>query len=316
MTVSKSNKNKGLAKKARKAEASNLPATGAKHLPATGGDLLQIYLREIAKVPLLSPEKEREFAERFFDTKDPALLKLLVQANLRFVVKIAFEYARYGAKVMDLVQEGNMGLIKAVQDFNPYKDVRLTTYAVWWIRSYIQDFLLRNWSLVRLGTTAAQKKLFYNLKKEQERLERLGVKPDVKQIAMNLGVTEKDVETMGQRLSGHDLSLAAPVQPDASGRSLAYEERVADNALLADEDLGEREQATLFQKALQEFVIELDDRERAILENRLLSENPKTLNEIGEEYGVTKERARQLEERIKQKLKEFLARKYPDITMG
>jgi RNA polymerase sigma-32 factor len=315
MTAKKPSKSGKIRKKDLDPDAPHLPVPARSQYPTPSGDLIQIYLREIAQFPLLSPEKERQLTEKYYETKNPEILKVLIQSNLRFVVKIAFEYVRYGAKVMDLVQEGNMGLIKAVQDFNPYKDVRLTTYAVWWIRSYIQDFLIRNWSIVRIGTTAAQKKLFYNLKKEQERLERLGMKPAIKQIAANLGVTEKDVEVMEGRLSGRDLSLSNPVHPE-SGQKASYEERVASESESADQVLGDGEQALLFKKALQEFIVELDERERDILENRLLSENPKTLIEIGDAYGFTKERARQLEERIKEKLKDFLARKYPDITMG
>lgn len=316
LTVKKPSKSKKIAKKASSIEAENLPALNSAQLPSTSGDLIQLYLREIAQFPLLSPEKERELTEKYHQTQDPEILKVLIQSNLRFVVKIAFEYVRYGAKVMDLVQEGNMGLIKAVQDFNPYKDVRLTTYAVWWIRSYIQDFLIRNWSIVRIGTTAAQKKLFYNLKKEQDRLERLGMKPAIKQIAANLGVTEKDVEMMSGRMSGGDVSLSNPVNSGSENSQSSMEDRIAFQGESAEEVIGEGEQALLFKKALKEFIVELDERERDILENRLLSENPKTLIEIGEVYGFSKERARQLEERIKDKLKDFLARKYPDITMG
>jgi RNA polymerase sigma-32 factor len=140
-------------------QASQLP------VPAKERDVLQIYIRELSRLKLLTPEEEKKLTTEYALTQDPALFKRLVQANLRFVVKIAFEYSTYGAKVMDLIQEGNLGLMKAVRDFNPYKEVRLTTYAVWWIRSYIQDYLIRNWSLVRIGTTASQKKLFYRLKK-------------------------------------------------------------------------------------------------------------------------------------------------------
>jgi RNA polymerase sigma-32 factor len=316
MTAKKPSKSKKIVKKVSSLTGENLPVPANPHLPASTGDLIQIYLREIAQFPLLSPEKERELTVKYYETHDPEILKVLIQSNLRFVVKIAFEYVRYGAKVMDLVQEGNMGLIKAITDFNPFKDVRLTTYAVWWIRSYMQDFLIRNWSIVRIGTTAAQKKLFYNLKKEQDRLERMGMKPTIKQIASNLGVTEKDVEVMEGRMSGGDVSLSTPMNPGSENSKGSIEDRVAYDGEAVDDVIGENEQARLFKKALKEFVVELDDREREILEHRMLSENPKTLIEIGDEYGITKERARQLEERIKDKLKDFLARKYPDITMG
>ncbi len=287
-------------------------------LPAisSGGDPLAVYVREISKIPLLSPEQEKSLALLVFDHKDRSAFQSLVQANLRFVVKIAFEYAKYGARVLDLVQEGNVGLLKAVQDFNPYKDVRLTTYAVYWIRSYIQDYLLRNWSLVRIGTTAAQKKLFYNLKKEQARLEREGISPEPKSIAMNLNVDESDVKLMQERMSGKDVSMSAPLGSDDENSSYNYASKVVDHSPLALSQIEDAEQAILFKKALEEFVRELDDREKVIFNDRLLSEKPKTLSEIGEEYGFTKERARQLEERIKKKLKDFLSKFYPDISLN
>lgn len=279
---------------------------------------LSLYMREVGQFPLLSAEEEHQLAVAAFEKRDPAAMQRLVQSNLRFVVKIAFEYARYGARILDLIQEGNVGLIRAVQDFNPYKDVRLTTYAVYWIRSYIQDFLLRNWSLVRIGTTAAQKKLFYRLKKEQERLEREGIAPTPKAIGMNLGVDESDVKMMQERLSGGDVSLSAPIGggQDNESSPLTLTQRMPDEAPSASHQLEESEQALLFRKALDEFVLELDEREQAIFHDRMLSDSPRTLLEIGEEYGITKERARQLEERIKKKLKEFLGTYYPDISMN
>jgi RNA polymerase sigma-32 factor len=281
-------------------------------VPAQDQDILSLYLKEVSKVPLLTPEQEHELAIQAFDHQNADAQKKLIQANLRFVLKMAFEYARYGARVLDLVQEGNLGLMKAVRDFNPHRDVRLTTYAVWWIRSYIQDFLLRNWSIVRVGTTAAQKKLFYRLKKEQEKFERQGIRPEPKQIAMAMGVEEDDVKLMQQRMSAPDVSLT-PLEPDDS--TPRFVSQVPDTNLLAPDALDRSEQATLFDKALKEFVLTLNERDQNILQDRLLSEAPKTLLEIGEAYGITKERARQLEERIKEKLKEFLAKNYPDISL-
>lgn len=306
---------KSAKKKAKEPEV--LGAQALEPVPVGERDPLALYMREVSKIPLLTPDEEHQLALRVHEHQDPEAIKKLVASNLRFVVKIAFEYARYGAKVLDLVQEGNVGLMRAVRDFNPYKDVRLTTYAVYWIRSYIQDFLLRNWSIVRIGTTAAQKKLFYNLKKEQEKFEREGLKPELKQIAHKLSVDESDVKLMQERMSGRDLSLSAPVGGDEDNSvGLTLSNTVADSAPLASSELEASEQASLFRKALGEFRELLDERERAILEDRLLSESPKTLVEIGEEYGVTKERARQIEERIKNKLKDFLAERYPDISLG
>jgi RNA polymerase sigma-32 factor len=306
-------------KKRKKVQKKQSPSPASK-LPVPTGerDVLQLYIRELSRLRLLSPEEEKRLTSAYHETRNPELFKRLVQANLRFVVKIAFEYATYGAKVMDLIQEGNLGLMKAIHDFNPYKEVRLTTYAVWWIRSYMQDYLIRNWSLVRIGTTAAQKKLFYRLKKEQLRLEQLGIRPEPKQIAMNLGVEERDVKMMQERLSGGDLSLSAPFNEshDSKSEGIVLENRFADTSELASDVLETSEQSVLFRKALDEFVIELDDREQAIFKQRLLSEKPRTLGDIGEDFNITKERARQIEEKIKKKLKDFLAEKYPDISVG
>jgi RNA polymerase sigma-32 factor len=291
-------------------QASQLP------VPTKERDVLQIYIRELSRLKLLTPEEEKKLTTEYALTQDPALFKRLVQANLRFVVKIAFEYSTYGAKVMDLIQEGNLGLMKAVRDFNPYKEVRLTTYAVWWIRSYMQDYLIRNWSLVRIGTTAAQKKLFYRLKKEQQRLESEGIRPEPRQLAMNLGVEERDVKMMQERLSGGDVSLSLPISESSDGReAMSMENRFADTSELVSDTMDQTEQSALFKKALEEFVKELDEREAAIFRGRLLSENPRTLLEIGEDFKITKERARQIEEKIKKKLKDFLAEKYPDISV-
>ena len=277
-------------------------------------DPLAIYLREIQKIALLDIKEEQELARKAFDEKDPASAKKLIQANLRFVVKIAFEYARLGHKVLDLIQEGNVGLIQAVNHFNPYKEVRLTTYAVWWIRSYIRDYLLRNWSIVRIGTTAAQKKLFYRLKKEQEKWERLGIKPQIKAIAQNLQVSEEDVETMQKRLSGKDSSLSPRPRSDG-GEDISFENTLRDEGPLPSAHIEEEEDSWLIQKALEEFQDELDEREKDFVKRRLLSETPITLEEFGKTYGISKERSRQIEERIKKKLKDYLLKYYPEISL-
>lgn len=285
-------------------------------VPLKDRDLLSTYLREMARFPLLTPEQEIELARKSFFEQDREAFTKLVQSNLRFVVKLAFEYSRYGARVLDLIQEGNMGLIKAVKEFDPTKEVKLTTYAVWWIRSYMQDFLLKNWSLVKIGTTSAQKKLFYRLKKEQEKLEREGVDSGPKAIAMNLGVDEADVKLMQERLSGGDVSLDKPFQ-DKSGESdvASLLSKLPDETPLASSALEEQEQRQLFHKALGEFVKTLEPRDALIFRDRLISETPKTLLEIGEEHGFSKERARQIEERLKDKLKEFLLERYPEISV-
>jgi RNA polymerase sigma-32 factor len=280
-------------------------------------DILSTYIREMNRFPLLSAEEEKTLLKEFKETGDITVFRKLVTANLRFVVKLAFEYSKYGARVLDLIQEGNVGLLKAVREFDPTKDVRLTTYAVWWIKSYMQDFLLRNWSIVKIGTTAAQKKLFYRLKKEQERLEREGIRPEPAAIAHNLGVDESDVKLMQERLASKDVSFDAPppaqIGLDRSENTLANQ--IADVDPLASDQIEIIEQQVLFKKALKEFVAQLEQRDQVIFKDRLLSENPKTLQEIGKEHGFSKERARQIEDRLKSKLKDFLQTNYPDISI-
>lgn len=276
--------------------------------------LLQAYLREVQKYPLLTREEERELAVKFYETKDRDALHKLVTANLRFVVKIAFEYVHYRMKLLDLIQEGNTGLVKAVQEFDPYKEVRLTTYAVWWIRSYIQDAILKNHSLVKMGTTQAQKKLFYRLRREQDRLEKQGLaaQQNVKLLASRLDVKEKEVQEMSQRLSSNDLSLNAPTSTEETSEHIAH---LADPSEPLDVTLGDAEQKEIFIKILRQFAETLEGREKLIFNERMVSENPMTLQEIGDKYGVTKERARQLEEEIKQKLRHYMESHYPDYEI-
>lgn len=276
--------------------------------------LLATYFREISKYPLLTKEEEHELAVKYYETKDREALQKLVTSNLRFVVKIAYEYLHYRIRLMDLIQEGNTGLLKAVQDFDPYKEVRLTTYAVWWIRSYIQEAILKNFSLVKMGTTQAQKKLFYRLKKEQQKLEEMGLSPgqNVKLLASKLDVKEREVEEMSQRLSGSDVSLNAHIGDDERKEHI---QNLADPEAPVDQRLGDEEQAKLFKEVLKKFGQTLDGREKLIFQNRLISENPLTLQEIGDKYKVSKERARQLEEQVKDKLKKYVAQHYPDFNI-
>lgn len=276
--------------------------------------LLQTYLREVQKYPLLSREEEHALAIRLVEHGDREALQRLVTSNLRFVVKIAYEYIHYRVKLLDLIQEGNMGLVKAVQEFDPYKDVRLTTYAVWWIRSYIQDAILKNHSLVKMGTTQAQKKLFYRLRSEQNKLEQMGLVPEhqTKLLASKLEVREKDVQEMHQRLSAVDMSLNAPVTGDEKKEHI---QQLVDPGESVDESLGNAEQRELFTKILKAFAESLEGREKLVFAERLISEKPLTLQEIGDKYGVTKERARQIEEQLKSKLKKYVEENYPDYHL-
>lgn len=276
--------------------------------------ILQAYMREIQRYPLLTREEEKALALEYRESGSREVLSKLVTSNLRFVVKIAYEYVQYRLKLLDLIQEGNMGLVRAVQDFDPAKDVRLTTYAVWWIRSFIQEAILKNYSLVKLGTTQAQKRLFYRLRSEQKKLEQMGISPreSTKLLAKTLDVREKDIQEMDQRMSGADSSLNAPISQDEKKDSL---QMLADPEIPVDERLGESEQKAIFHEILERFGATLDGREKAIFTDRLISESPATLQEIGDRYGVTKERARQLEELVKKKLKDYVAEHFPDFNL-
>ena len=282
--------------------------------PSVTDPLLQQYLKEINRYPLLTREEEHELALRYKNTGDREILQKLVTSNLRFVVKIAFEYVHYRVKLLDLIQEGNMGLVKAVRDFDPFKEVRLTTYAVWWIRSYIQDAILRNHSLVKIGTTQAQKRLFYRLRGEQKKLEQQGLLPEnnVKLLAAKLDVREKDVQEMSQRMAGPDYSLNAPMAEDGKREHI---QNLADPGAGIDVVLGDAEQRKIFGTMVAQFGATLKGREKHIFLQRLTSENPLTLQEIGDKYGVTKERVRQIEEEVKGKLKDYVTQNFPDFKL-
>ena len=240
---------------------------------------------------------------RYRETGDKRAAEMLVTSNLRFVVKVAAEYSKFGARLIDLVQEGNVGLMHAVREFNPYKGVRLITYAVWWIRGYIQDYLMRQYSMVRIGTTQSQRKLFYRLQKEKELLESMGQEPSVQLLSTRLGVSESDVETMSQRLQGRDVSLQTAV--DANGKTTLLDFESSDDIPI-DEQMGHADMLSLLHEGIEDLKDSLNDRERELLEDRLLSDEPLTLQEIGEKYGVTREAVRQMENRLMAKIRKVL----------
>lgn len=280
-------------------------------------DITSKYLMDISKYPLLTREEELELAKRLYHNDDDDAAKKLATSNLRFVVKIASEYNKFGLKLIDLIQEGNMGLLVAIKKFNPYRDIRLTSYAVWWIRSYIHDYLLKQWSLVKIGTTASQKKLFYRLKQEQEKLkyylDSQGVPKllEHKIIAANLGVKEKEVAEMEKRLQGGDLSLDAHIGDDENaGR---FVDTLADKNPNPEELLTEKDLGAMFNENLDEFLETLNPRDTFILQNRLLTDEPTSLQEIGNKYKISRERVRQLEEKIKKNLKNFILDKQPNF---
>jgi RNA polymerase sigma-32 factor len=266
-------------------------------------DALSAYMQEVRRYALLTPEQEHELAVRYQKTGDVETARRLVTANLRLVVKIAYEYQRAYRNILDLVQEGNIGLMHAVKRFDPYRGVKLSSYAAWWIRAYILKFILANWRLVKIGTTEAQRRLFFNLKKEKARLERMGVDAGHRLLAERLSVTEQEVSEMEQRLGDPEISIDAPVSSGGELRPLDF---VAAAGEGPDVEV-EREQ---FQAQLREklaaFGAKLKGRDKTIFEERLLASEPKTLEEIGQRYGVTRERARQIEKRLLGKLREYL----------
>ena len=273
----------------------------------TSQDPLTIYLKEISRYALLSTEEEKELTSELSRTGDIEVAKKLVLANLRLVVKIAMEYRSAYKNVMDLIQEGNIGLMKAVSKYDGTKGAKLSYYASWWIRSYILKFILDNFRLVKIGTTQEQKKLFYNLMREKQRLMNLGFNPDVKQLATNLGVSEKAVIEMDHRLSsyGQELSIDKPLDEEEGKHSLL-------DLLSADGDGPEAElehmqSLEILKENLQNFISDLKPRDREIFEKRLMSEIPDSLQSIADQYGVSRERIRQIEERLIEQLKVYMS---------
>lgn len=268
-------------------------------------DPMQAYLREVQRHPLLTPEQEQQLTRQYVETQDVATAAKLVTANLRLVVKLAYEYRRAYRNIMDLVQEGNIGLMQAVKRYDPYRGVKLSSYAAWWIRAYILRFILNNWRLVKLGTTQAQRKLFFNLNKEKEKLRALGIDPDPHLIAERLGVEEKEVIDMDRRLSSGEASLDAPVG-DGEGRSVSRMELLPSTGAGPEMDLERSEMDALVKGHLAEFRKSLKGKDVIIFDQRMAAEDPLTLQQLGDEFGISRERVRQLEARLTMKLRDFL----------
>jgi RNA polymerase sigma-32 factor len=285
----------------------NVPAT----IPALGGEAsLNRYLSEIRKFPLLSPEEEYMLAKRFKEHGDPQAAERLVTSHLRLVAKIAMGYRGYGLPVSELISEGNIGLMQGVKKFEPDRGFRLSTYAMWWIRASIQEFILRSWSLVKMGTTAAQKKLFFNLRRMKNNLEAFedgDLRPaDVTKIATDLGVTEAEVISMNRRMAmGGDTSLNVSLNEEGEGQ---WQDALADEGPLQDEAIGDSQERVHRHAMLAEAMDDLNDREKHILTERRLIEEPKTLEELSQVYGVSRERVRQIEVRAFDKLQKAMMR--------
>ncbi len=276
-------------------------------------DPLQAYLREVQRHKLLTPEEEKELTVRYVQNPDVQTAARLVTANLRLVVKLAYEYRRAYKNIMDLIQEGNIGLMQAVKRYDPYRGVKLSSYAAWWIRAYILRFILNNWRLVKLGTTQAQRKLFFNLNKEKAKLLAMGIDATPALIAANLGVEEKEVVEMDRRLSSAEASLDAPVG-DAEGRSVSRVDLLPSSTQGPDVDLEKSELGSMVHERLLEFRKTLKGKDVIIFDKRMAAEDPLTLQELGSEFGVSRERVRQLEARLTSKLREYLKQELGDAV--
>lgn len=267
-------------------------------------DSLTLYLSEIRRFRLLSEEAERNYAIKFFEEKDLEAAHTLITSNLRYVVKVAFEYRHYGLKMLDLIQEGNIGLMMAVRKFDPYKGIRLISYAAWWIRAYIQNYIVSAWSLVKIGTTQAQRKLFYGLRKTKEALLRLtGHESETAEIADMLHVPDQEVVDMEQRIKG-EVSLDGEIS-DSDG--LTVLETIADDRMNQEEMLGKYEQEHNLKKIVAHALRGLNEKERYIVEHRITSDDPATLQDIADHFLISRERVRQIEERTLAKLRIQLA---------
>jgi RNA polymerase sigma-32 factor len=269
-------------------------------------DPLSAYMREVQRHPLLSPDEEHRLAVSYHkDPEDLTAAARLVTANLRLVVKIAYEYRRAYKNMMDLIQEGNIGLMQAVKKYDPYRGVKLSSYAAWWIRAYMLRFILNNWRLVKLGTTQAQRKLFFNLSKEKARLSALGIEVTDAEIAKRLNVAEAEVAEMDKRLARSDASLDASVG-ESDGRSVSRVELMPSPGSTPDQVVEGAELSELLQDRLSQFRQTLSGKDVIIFDKRLVADEPLTLQELGDEFGVSRERVRQLEARLTGKLREYL----------
>jgi len=279
--------------------------------PPAPVDTLQRYLWEIRQYPVLSRDEQEELARRYHETGDTEAAAKLATSNLRLVVKIAMEHQRYWmSNLLDLIQEGNAGLLQALKKFDPFRGIKFSYYASFWIKAYILKFIMDNWRLVRLGTTQAQRKLFYNLSKEKEKLQAMGITPGPRLLAERMGVSEQDVIDMDQRLDSWELSLDAPVRDDSNDPHQSF---LPDEQPSAEDSLVEDELRQLFHDRLMQFRETLDDKERDILDHRILSEEPLTLNDLGDRHGVSRERVRQIQVRLLDKLKAYMQESIPNF---
>jgi RNA polymerase sigma-32 factor len=277
-------------------------------------DPLAAYMAEVRRYPLLTREEEHELAVRWLEEDDKEAGRRLVTSNLRLVVKIAHEYRRAYQNLLDLVQEGNVGLVKAVQKFDPYRGVKLSTYSGWWIRAYILKYILNNWRLVKIGTTQNQRKLFFNLRKQRELLVAAGVDPTPERIAKELDVSTKEVMEMERRMAAPDLSLDTPLGSDDGDGSRTRLDLIEDDFADPEDSVDAMEFKDLLQSKLRRFGADLEGREREIFVDRLMADEPVTLQDLGDRWGVSRERARQIEKRLTLRLRAYLQQELGDAV--
>jgi RNA polymerase sigma-32 factor len=274
-------------------------------------DPLHRYLNEISQYRLLTREEEKELALRVKEHGDKEAGMAMVTANLRLVVKIALEFLRvWKLNLLDLIQEGNIGLMQAVIKFDPYKNVKFSYYASFWIKAYILKFIMDNWRLVKIGTTQGQRKLFFKLKKEKQKLIEQGFDPKPKLLSQRLGVSEKEIIEMDQRLDGWDVSLDAPLKEDSDTERI---DLLSSDMETAEDKVAKKEMTSLLQEKIEAFKVKMTPREVEIFELRIFSDNPMTLQEIGDKYDISRERVRQVEKNIIKKMREFFKQEIPDF---
>ena len=315
----KTTKKKAPAKKAVKStkapvasKKSKAPASKQSEKALVKFDPLQRYLTEISNYNLLTREQEKELGIRVREHGDKQAAYKLVTSNLRLVVKIALEFQRvWMQNLLDLIQEGNIGLMQAVKKFDPYKNVKFSYYASFWIKAYILKFIMDNWRLVKIGTTQGQRKLFFKLKKEKQKLIDEGFDPKPKLLSERLGVSEREIVDMDQRLDGWDVSLDAPLKDDSDTERIEF---LSTSTESIEDQVSKKEIEVLLHNKIAEFRKKMTPRELEIFDLRIFSDNPVTLQEIGDRYGISRERVRQVEKNIIKKMREFFKREIPDFA--
>ena len=277
----------------------------------TSRDALQVYLQQVKRYKLLTREEEVELAQRVRENNDEEAVNQLVTSNLRLVAKIAKDFSRYWAKnILDLIQEGNLGLMQAARKFDPSRGIKFSYYASFWVKAYMLKFIMENWKIVKIGTTQSQRKLFFNLAREKNRLQALGFTPEPKLVAKRLDVKEEEVIEMTQRLESGELSLSTPMGEDSRE---TYEAFLEDSTVPIDEWLSEKQRRVIFAEKLKEFRKRLSKREADIFDNRIIAEDPLILQEIGDKYHISRERVRQIQERIIKNIRRWSQEEIPNF---